>query len=211
MVSRSGWVAEGALLLGGGCIVVACATGGPGTNALGFGSDDAGFEAKGDGSVGVSNVSGSSGAGDDATGLNTPTGGDDESGVSASGGSSGSAAAAGCGANSCASGCCANGTACASGMDDTACGQSGACVDCTATNQVCSFGSCVAGNQASPAPTDTGTGSSSGGSPPTRMPPMVNATCGGQTCTNACFPLGLPCCTSAGACGCIALYFLPCN
>jgi len=210
MVSGVARVAAGALLLGAGLVVAACATGGPGAILLGFGTDDAGFEGKGDGGGGVSSTSGG-GAGDDATGLNSPTGGDDESGVAASGGSGDDAAAPGCDPSSCQSGCCANG-ACASGMDNSACGQSGvACVDCTATNQVCSFGTCVAGNQSSPAPTDTGTGSSSSSSPPAQMPPMVSTTCNGMTCTNACFPLGLPCCTSAGACGCIALYFLPCN
>jgi hypothetical protein len=214
MVPGVGRVAQGALLLGGGFIVVACATGGPGDGSLGFGGGDGGFAAKGDGGGGVSNTSGSSGAGDDATGLNSPSGGDDESGVAASGGSGDEAAAPICNAESCQSGCCSNGT-CSTGLDDTACGGSGgaACVDCTATNQVCSFGTCVAGNTASPAPTtDPGTGSNSGSGPPAQMPPpMVTTTCNGMTCTNACFPLGLPCCTSAGACGCIALYFLPCN
>jgi hypothetical protein len=213
MVSGVGWVARGALLLGGGFIVVACATGGPGDSSLGFGTDDAGFEAKGDGGGGASNTSGSSGGGDDATGLNSATGGDDESGVAASGGSGDDGAAAVCSPESCQSGCCSNG-ACSTGLDDTACGGSGgaACVDCTATNQVCSFGTCVAGNTAAAAPTDPGTGSNSGSSsPPAQMPPTVTTTCNGMTCTNACFPLGLPCCTSAGACGCIDLYFLPCN
>jgi hypothetical protein len=211
MHSVSRWPAGSALLLGGGFIVVACAKEGPGDTPLGLATENGSFAAAVDGG-GTNEASGSgSSGGNSGSGLNTPppaTTGDDSSG-----GGGGQVTEA-CNPNTCASGCCANG-ACASGTDDTACGQSGsACTDCTATMQVCSFGSCIMGNgngsSSSGGSTDPSTGPG-GRTPP--MSPLMSAStsCGGKTCTNACFPLGLPCCTSAGSCGCIALYFLPCN
>ncbi len=212
MLSSGRWPAGGALLLAGAVIVVGCAKGGAGDTP--FGDDTGGFvtmEAGG----GTGDASDDSSAGNSGTGLNTspagpagPAGGDD-----ASGASGGNAPAPDCDPTTCANGCCANG-ACASGMDDNACGQSGGvCTDCTATNQVCSFGSCIAGNESSSGSSAPGPGSSSSGgsatSPPTN--PAGGGSCDLSSCTNPCFPLGLPCCTSAGACGCIALYFLPCN
>ena len=208
MRSRSRWPAGGALLLGVAVIVVGCAKGGPGEAASAFGTDNVGFGATDDGAPAIEASADDSSVGTSGTGLNTPApsdvSGDDASGASAN-------VPGVCDPTTCSNGCCANGT-CAGGMDDSACGQAGGnCTDCTATNQVCSFGSCIAGNVASPAPTDTGAGSS----PPSDMTPPSNpgpsTSCGGSMCTNACFPLGLPCCTSAGACGCIALYFLPCQ
>jgi hypothetical protein len=64
--------------------------------------------------------------------------------------------------------------------------------------------------------TDPSTGSSGGSTMPSGpqmpMPPNLNlGSCDLTACKNFCFPLGLPCCTSAGSCGCIALYFLPCK
>ncbi len=210
MRSRSRWPAGGALLLGGAVIVVGCAKGGPGEAASAFGTDDVGFAAMDEGGGATEASADDSSVGSSDPGLNTPPG-SDMSGDDASG-ASGNAAPAVCDPNTCQNGCCANG-ACAGGMDDTACGQAGgSCTDCTANNQVCSFGSCIAGNESSPAPTDTGSGSSPpGGMTPPDNPPAPSTSCGGSMCTNACFPLGLPCCTSAGACGCIALYFLPCQ
>jgi hypothetical protein len=211
MHSVSRWPAGSALLLGGGFIAVACAKAGPGDSELGLATENGSFVAVVD-AGGTSEASGSGSSG--GTGLNTPPP-TNMTGDDSSGGSGGEVPAAGCDPNNCASGCCANG-ACASGTDDTACGQSGsACTDCTATMQVCSFGSCIMGNgngsSSSGGSTDPSTGPSPGRTPP--MNPLMTAStsCGGKTCTNACFPLGLPCCTSAGACGCIALYFLPCN
>ncbi len=208
MRSRSRWPAGGAFLLGGAVIVVGCAKGGPGEAASAFGTDNVGFGSIDDGGGTIEASADDSSVGTSGTGLNTPAA-SDMSGDDASGGSGNAPAV--CDPTTCASGCCANRT-CAGGTDDTACGQTGGnCTDCTATNQVCSFGSCIAGNETSPAPTDTGTGSSppSGMTPPRN--PVPSTSCGGSMCTNACFPLGLPCCTSAGACGCIALYFLPCQ
>jgi hypothetical protein len=208
MLSSRRWPAAGALLLGGGFIVVGCAKAGPGEAPLASGADDGSFGVIDDG--GGASDTNSSGTGSSGAGLNTPPA-SDMSGDDANGGSGDNAPAPDCDPTTCQSGCCQNG-ACASGMADDACGQGGvACTDCTGTNQVCSFGSCTAGNQSTPEPTDPGTGSSSGPSMPTRMMPAPMTSCGGTPCTNACFPLGLPCCTSAGACGCIALYFLPCQ
>jgi hypothetical protein len=77
---------------------------------------------------------------------------------------------------------------------------------------VCSFGNCVASNTSGSGSGDTSAGSSPGTtmmSPPSN--PLGGGSCNLTACKNFCFPLGLPCCTSNGACGCIALYFLPCK
>ncbi len=207
MICGSRWVAQGALVLGGGFIVAACATGGPGVNPLGFASDEGGSPATGDG--GIANNMGSGSPASGGTGLNNSTD-DNASGDDATGASGGNAPAT-CDPSACPSGCCSNGV-CASGMDNAACGQGGSdCVDCTTTNQVCSFGSCVQDGQSSSGSTDPGPGSSSGGSTTPPPNPAGGGSCDLASCKNACFPLGLPCCTSAGACGCIALYFLPCK
>ena len=211
MHSVSRWPPGGALLLGAGFMVAACAKEGPGDNPLAFGADEGGLLVAVD-SGGTGDASGTGSGGNSGTGLNSPPPSENVSGNDASGGSN-NAAPAGCDPTNCQSGWCANG-ACASGSADDTCGQGGsACTDCTATSQVCSFGACVNSNSSAPAPTDTGSGSSPGGGRPAPMNPLMSAStsCGGKLCTNACFPLGLPCCNSGGSCGCIGLYFLPCN
>jgi hypothetical protein len=212
----SRWPAGGALLLAGGLIAVGCAKAGPGDTPFTLGSENVGLGATGDGG-GMSGVSAGSGVGPSGTGLNNA--GDDTSGDDANGGSGDDEAAPDCDPSTCPMGCCDNGV-CTTAMANDACGQGGVvCTNCAATNQVCSFGSCIdsnssgSGDDASPETTDPGpgTGPGSGMTPP--MNPLMSAStsCGGTPCTNACFPLGLPCCTSAGACGCIGLYFLPCQ
>jgi|HubBroStandDraft_6_1064221.scaffolds.fasta_scaffold352364_1 hypothetical protein len=211
MLSSGRWPGGGALLIGGGFIVVGCAKGGPGDTSFASGTDNIGLGPSSD-DGGMSDAGGSS----SGAGLDTPTGGDDMSGDDASGGDD---AAPDCSPTTCPSGCCAFGK-CTTTMADDACGQGGGvCTNCAATNQVCSFGSCIdsnssgSGDDASPESADPGTGTSPGGGMTPPMNPLMSAatSCGGTACTNACFPLGLPCCTSAGACGCIALYFLPCQ
>ena len=210
MLSSSRWPTGGALLLGGGFIAVGCAKGGPGDTPFTFGSDNGGLVASSDG--------GSTG---DASGTSSGaelgnSAGDDVSSNEASGGDD---AAPNCDPTTCPMGCCAFGK-CGDGTADDACGQGGGvCTNCSATNQVCSFGSCIdsnsagSGDDASPESTNPGTGTTPGRGMNPPMNPLMSAStsCGGTPCTNACFPLGLPCCTSAGACGCIGLYFLPCQ
>ena len=162
MICGSRWVAWAALVLGGGFIVVACARAGPGVDPLGFGSDEGGSLATGDGGSASTMSSGSPANG--GPGLNNPTAGDNAGGDDARGASGGNAAAT-CDPSdrTYPSGCCNSGV-CAErdGQCRVRAGRRD-CVDCTANSQVCSFGSCVQGDQPSSGSTDPGPGSSSGG------------------------------------------------
>ncbi|HLK37497.1 MAG TPA: hypothetical protein VKU41_12145 [Polyangiaceae bacterium] len=143
-----------------------------------------------------------SGGGDDSSDTGSASGSSSGSSAGSNSGSGGGSSTgstpAMCDAMSCPTGCCDMNGMCQTN-NDSACGSGGGtCQNCTMVGGTCQTGACSTGSSGAMSGSTSGSSSGSGGG------------CNAKTCKPPGLCLGPPCCTSAGACGCMQLFIGMC-